>query len=164
MYYKMPDLARIGGHNKIEVPPIIINPGKDKEKTINIAEKIIRKMIEISPYHSWPSKAPKKKFLSPEKINQLARNLILKKRICLEPACLVLTMKNGCISLNVTHWLNHGNHGDPRPLGDIQYLEQAIKDTAIEVWQETREEATPEETRQFVDQLAIEAWVPSKNF
>jgi hypothetical protein len=164
MEYRMPDLTKIGGNNKLEVPPVIIKL-KDNENPISIAGKIIQKMIEISPWQRWPFKNPKNKFLLPKKINQLARNFIKKRELCLKSACLKLTMKNGCISLNVTNWLYWGNDGNPpRPLGHIQYLEQLMKETATEVWEEMNKEATPEETKQIIEQLALEAWEPKKSF
>jgi len=171
MDYKMPDLTRIGGYNRIQVPPIVIE-AEDKESLIKIVEKIIRKMIEISPWHRWPLEAPKKKFLSEEKINQLARDFIRNREICLKPACLVLTMKNGRISLNVSNWINRGNRGDPRPLGDIKHLERLMNDTKTEIRdiarmeaieqerimrEQKREEANTEEIRQIIDQLSVEA-------
>jgi hypothetical protein len=172
MDYKMPNLNKIGGQNKIEVPPIIIElEGKENPINIIIAKKVIQKMIEISPWYRWSLKNPKKKFLSPKKIHQLACDFMQKGILHLEPAYLELTMKNGCISFNVSYWLNRGDSGYPRPLGDIQYLERLMKETATEVREiareiryTAREEATPEETRQFVEQSAIEAWVPSKIF
>jgi len=189
MNYQMPDLSKIGGYNRIQVPPIVIEP-EGKENLMKIVEKIIKKMIEISPWQRWPSKVPKKKFLSERKINQLANNLIKNKELCLKPACLVLTMKNGSISLNVTNWINRGNHGDPRPLTDIQRLEQLMKDTKTEIGdivrkkeideareeerisrkkeiekkEQEREEATPEETREVIYQLTRENWIPPKDF
>jgi len=161
MKYRMPDPAKIGGYNKIEVPPIVIEV-EAKENPIRISEKIIQGVIELSPWHKWPSTAPKKNSLLPERINRLARNLIKNRIICLEPACLVLTMKNGRIRFNVTRWLDHNEDSeDPRPLKDIQHLEQLMEDIARDVAREKereqkekeREEATPEEMRQIIDQL-----------
>lgn len=156
MKYKMPNLAEIRGYNEIQVPPIIIEP-EGKENPIHIAEKIIQKVIEISPWYRWPPQVPKKKFLSQERINQLARTLKKHGRICLGPACLKLTMKNGRILLNVTYWINsHGNGGDPRPLKDLQLLEQQINNVATEVNNSTREEATSKETQEIIHRLAME--------
>lgn len=153
MKYRMPDLTKIGGYNKPEFQPLIIEV-EGKEKLINIAEKIIREMIKISS----PPVAP----ISPKRINQLVCSPKKNGKIIFEPAYLVLTMKKRRISLNVTHWYNRGsgNRISPRHLEDIQCLKEPMEQIAREVADETREEATPWEVQEIVRELAMTAWQP----
>jgi hypothetical protein len=68
---------------------------------------------------------------------------------------LKLRIKKGQLKLNVAHWLHC--HKDPNPEKALNFFSRIIEDIA-------REEATPEEIRLIVDQLAIESWVPPKSF
>jgi len=154
MDHIMPDPAKIGGYNKIEVPPISINPGK--VNAINVAEKVIRMAVNV---------APNRIFISQKRIRQLANNLIEKGTICHEPACLVLKMKNGSIQFNLTYWIYNGYRGDMRPLTDIQLLDRIlvnIEREENEIIREkeankiTREEATPEESKEIIQKLLME--------
>ncbi len=145
MDHIMPDPAKIGGYNKIEIPPISINPGK--ANAINVAEKVIRMAVNV---------APNRIFISQKRIRQLANNLIEKGIICHEPACLELKMKNGSIQFNLTYWIYNGYRGDMRPLTDIQLLDRILVNIEREENEITREEATPEESKKIIQKLLME--------
>lgn len=151
MKYRMPTPLDVRGHNNIQVPSIDIEP-EGKKNLREIAEKLIQKMIEISPWHRWSFNAPKEKFLLPGKIKRLAGVLIKRRRYNLEPARLELRIRNGRLLLNTTYWFDSYGR-NPRPVEDLQILEQLMEDIAREI---NREEATPLEVREKITELVIE--------
>ena len=131
--------------NSLEVDPIVIEP----EKGESVVDLGVQVACAIVKEYCWSPKDPflKEKILSKEGVARIRDYLSHTRRIRIRASHLKLRIKKGQLKLNVAHWLHC--HKDPNPEKALNFFSRIIEDI-------TREEATPEESKEIIQKLLME--------